>query len=260
MAFDETFPRKGQWVAMHRHLTVASMATAQAELECVSDIALQEWPAEFERLTRLQYLQFWCSEFLLSLDLAVLRYIPHVNLSVGGMASLNLTNGTWQSLKVHGGHGLCITLGDADAFVRGTGQFLFDSSGDVEISQPMCASIREACSRQSKSCYQCKYNQQYASVLEHPYSVRLSNCKDMMQLKPLSYDEELQAKWAAFMGSPLNDGYAGGSEDTPLWERLPHKLVSQEDFWPAWEPHKWLFGKHATRERRCHGHGFFMPH
>ena len=61
----------------------------------------------------------------------------------------------------------------------------------------------------------------------------------MMGLTPLSYVEELQAKWAPLMGSPLDDGYASSSQDMlyyPLWERVPHKLVSQEDFWPAWDP------------------------
>ena len=162
----------------------------------------------------------------------MLRAIPHVDLSVHGMAFLDLTIGTWQSLKVHCRRGLCITFSDANAFVRGTGQFLFDSSGDAEISQPMCASIREACSRQSKSCYQCRYDQQYASVLKHPYTVRLSNCEAMMRVK------EWQAAWAWVMGYPRDDGYASSPEDHPLWERLPHKLVSQEEFWPAWEPHK----------------------
>ena len=250
VAFDDTFPQREQWEAMQRHLTIASLATATAELEYMADIWLREWPVGFERLTRLQFLRFQCSESL-EQDLAVLKAIPHVDLTVDGMASLNLTSGTWQSLKVHGRHGLCITFSDADAFVRGTGQFLFDSSGNREISQPMCASIGEACSRQSKSYYLCEANQQYASVLDHPYTVRVSNCKDMMRSRPLLPHEELQAVWATFMGTPLDDGHASSSDSTTLWESLPHKLVSQEDFWPAWEPHKWCFGKHATRDRRC---------
>ena len=77
-----------------------------------------------------------CSESL-EQDLAMLKAIPHVDLTVGGMASLTLTSGTWQSLKVHGRQGLCITSSDANAFW----QFLFDSSCNREISQPARANV-----------------------------------------------------------------------------------------------------------------------
>ena len=41
----------------------------------------------------------------------------------------------------------------------------------------------------------------------------------------------------------LHDGYAGTPEDSPLWEHLRYALVEEEEFWPEWEPHKWVFGK-----------------
>ena len=87
VAFDEMFSLKEQWGAMQRHLTMASLATAQADLQYFDDMALQEWPVEFEHLMGLQYPRFQCHESLESLDLALLRAIPHVDLSVGGMAA-----------------------------------------------------------------------------------------------------------------------------------------------------------------------------
>ena len=212
-----------QWKIMQKHLTVLSL----------SDMGLQEWPAGVERLSRLQYFSLQCMDFL-EQDLAVLKAIPHVRLHPYGMASLTLTDGSWQSLKVHGSNGLCITFTDVDAFVRGTERFLFVSTGDVGISQPMCASIRQACSRQFKGFFQCRYRYNYP---DYPHTVRLSNSEDMMRLEP-SYSGR------TVPSGGLHDGYAGTPADSPLWERLTVKhLVNQEDFWPKWDPHKWVFGE-----------------
>ena len=42
----------------------------------------------------------------------------------------------------------------------------------------------------------------------------------------------------------LHDGYAGTPESSTIWEQLYYKsLVSKEQFWPTWEPHKWVFGE-----------------
>ncbi len=42
----------------------------------------------------------------------------------------------------------------------------------------------------------------------------------------------------------LHDGYAGTPENSPLWEQLSRKhLMSGEQIWPTWEPHKWVFGR-----------------
>ena len=36
-------------------------------------------------------------------------------------------------------------------------------------------------------------------------------------------------------------GYAGTHEDSPLWVGIRYKdLVSEEQFWPAWDPCKWV--------------------
>ena len=214
------------WVAMQSHLTVLWLAD-------MSNSVRQRWLEGFERLSRLQYLHF---ETLgsLALDLATLKAIPHVDVYIWGTANLTLTEGAWQSLKVHGIQGLCIEFSDVDAFVRRTERFLLMSSGLVEVSQPLCTSIREACSRQGKSCYQCGYIWQFAA---RPYTVRLSNCEEVMRLESL-HDGKLTPSGG------VHDGYAGTPEDSPLWECLYYKsLVSLEEFWPDWEPHKWVFGQ-----------------
>ena len=215
-------PWDEHWRAMQRTLTVLNLW----------DIGLKEWPAGVERLSQLQYLQLLYDCEILEQDLAVLSAIPHVNLLIGGMASFTLTGGAWQSLQVHGGGNLRITFTDANAFVRGTERFLFCSTGPVEMSQPMCASIREACSRQLKSCYQCTFKEPHYGR----QVVRLSNCADAMRLEPSSDGN-------AVPSGGLHDGYAGTPEDSPLWEGLSAKsLVTQDDVWPKWEPHKWVFG------------------
>lgn len=215
-------PWEEQSEIMQRHLTVLWL----------DDLGLQEWPAGLEHLSRLQFLSLRCKGFL-EQDLAVLKAIPLFDLYFDGMASLTLTDGIWRSLEVHGRRGLCIAFTDADAFVRGTERFLFVSTGDVEISQPMCASIRGACSRQSKGCYQCRYRYKYQ---ERPHVVRLSNSEEMMRLEP-SGDGKI------IPSGGLHDGNAGTPEDSPLWEHLPYAFVKEEGFWPKWEPHKWVFGK-----------------
>ena len=210
------------WTAMQRNLTVLSLW----------ELGLEKWPAGVQHLSRLQSLRMQYLD-ILEQDLAVLGAIPHVDLYIAGIASLTVTAGSWQSLQVHGKDGLCITFTNANAFVRGTERFLFSSTGPVEIPQPMCAAIREACSRQSKPCYQCRFK-------DPPYGkrqvVRLSNCADAMRLEPSSDGKIVPS------GGLLN-GYTGTPEDSPLWERLDHKpLVPQDDVWPKWEPQKWVFG------------------
>lgn len=200
------------WRAMQGHLTVLTLG----------DLGLQEWPAGLEQVSRLQYFRLECENFL-GQDLAVLKAIPHVSLFIDGTAGLVLTDGAWQSLEVYSTGSLTIDFANADAFVRGTERFLF--SANMQMSQALCALIRGACSRQSKSCYQSMGR----SI------VRLSNCEDVMRLEP-SRD-----------GTPsggLHDGYAGTPENSRLWEQLSSKhLVSEEQYWPTWEPHKWVFGE-----------------
>ena len=223
----KTLFEEEDWEAMQGHLTVLS-------LSYIGHQSLQAWPEGFERLSRLQYFMFECRRSL-NLDLAELKAIPHVDLYIGGRASLTLTDGAWQSLEVHGRRGLCINFADVDAFVRGTRRFsLTSSGGDILFSQPMCSSVREACSRQSKSCYQCGFVSEFRW---RPYTVRVSNCKKMMQLEP-SWDGELAPSGG------LHDGYAGTHEDSPLWrDLLVRFLACKEHFWPSWAPHAWVFGK-----------------
>ena len=215
-----------QWVAMQKHLTVLTLAD-------IFYLGPESWLVGFERLSRLQYFSFESAGPLV-LDLAELKSIPHVKVHINGRAILTLSDGTWETLHVCGRRGLCISLTDADAFVRGTERFLFVSLGSAAISQPMCASIREACSRQVKSCYQCGYMGRFE---KDPYTVRLSNCEEMMRLEPSYYGSITPS-------GGLHDGYAGTPEDSPLWRCLSDKrLVSQEQFWPKWEPHEWVFGR-----------------
>ena len=219
-------PWAEQWEAMQRHLTVLCLVE-------MSNSVPQRWLEGFERLSRLQYLHF---EYLgsLAMDLATLTAIPHVELHIYGTASLTLAEGAWQSLMVHSTEGLHIHFSDANAFVRCTKRFLLLSSDEVEISQPMFTFIREACSRQVKSCYQCSY---IGQVGRRSHKVRLSNCEEVMRLDPL-HDGRITPSGG------LHDGYAGTPEDSPLWDCLNRKsLVSLEDFWPTWEPHKWVFGQ-----------------
>ena len=209
-----------QWKAMQKQLTVLSLGVT----------SLQEWPTGLNRFTRLQYFRLQCTAFQQQ-DLAVLKAIPNVRLWIWGMASLTLTDGAWENLEVHGEHGLCITFLNAGAFVRGTDRFLFSSKGNVDIFQPLWASIREACSRQLKPCYQCKFRDKYGEQV-----VRLSNCEDAMCLEPLSDGETVPS-------GGLHDGYAGTPEDSALWESLKCKhIVSSADVWPMFNPHEWLFG------------------
>lgn len=98
----------------------------------------------------------------------------------------------------------------------------------------MCSSIREACSRQFKSSYQCGYVWHNG---ECPYTVRLSNCEDMMRLET-SWDGKITPS------GELQDGYAGIPVDSPLWKLLHLKyLVSKEQFWSRWAPDEWAFGQ-----------------
>lgn len=113
-----------RWDAVQEHLTVLS-------LSYVAVRNLQTWRDGFDRLSRLQCFIFECAGSL-TLDLAELKAIPHVELYVGGTARLSLTDGAWQNLEVNGRHGLRITFTDADAFVRGTQRFLL-LSGDVDF-------------------------------------------------------------------------------------------------------------------------------
>ncbi len=212
-----------QWEAMQKHLKVLIVIDE-------GDPGLQTWQDGFDVLSHLQYFNFQAVGSLV-LDLADLKAILHVDLYVAGTASLSLSDGAWQSLQVLCRRGLCIDFTDAEAFVRGTERFLFISLGNRATSQPMCASIREACSRQVKSCYQSGY------IGQSLYTVRLSNCEEVMRLEP-SYDGKITPSGG------LHDGDAGTPEDSPLWERLGDKsLVSPEAFWPNWEPHRWVFGQ-----------------
>ena len=209
-----------QWKAMQSNLTVLSLG----------DMGPQEWPAWLERFTRLQYFRLNCTDFQ-GQDLAILKAIPHVRLYIEGTASLTLTEGAWQNLEVQGESGLCITFRDPDAFVRGTDRLLFVSKGDVEFSQPMCASLQAACSRQSTVCYHCSFRTRYTS-----HVVRLSNCEDAMRLEPSDDGKTVPS-------GGLHDGYVGTPEDSPLWKRLNSKyVVSSQDVWPVWNPHKWVLG------------------
>ncbi len=220
---NQDYPWEEVWRGMQGHLTVLSLI----------DLWLSRWPKGLEQLSRLQYLRMECRPFL-GQDLAVLKAIPHVNLEIDGMAELSLTDGTWQSLEVHGMGGLRLDLGDADAFVRGTERFLFILSGRLELSQPLFTSIKAACSRQFKSCYQSKHGYPQNDTA---HTVRLSNCEDVMRLEPSS-----NGKLTPSGG--VRDGYAGTPETSPIWHQLGYKsLVSKEQFWPTWEPHKWVFGQ-----------------
>ena len=222
------FAIEKQWDDMQRHLRVLALAD-------IGFSGPQGWLVGFERLSRLQFFSFKGASSVL-LDLAELKAIPHVEVHIDGDANLTLSDGTWQTLQVCGKDGLCINFTDAEAFVRGTQRFLFVSLGDAATSQPMCASIREACSRQAKSCYQCGYMGQWE---EDPYTVRLSNCEEMMRLQPLHGGRMTPS-------GGLHDGYAGTPEDSPLWHWNclgDRRLVRQEQFWPKWEPHQWVFGR-----------------
>ena len=212
-----------QWRAMQRHLEVLSLYESD----------LQGWPAGLERLSQLVYLEMQCTEFWEG-DLAVLKAVPHVDLFFYGMASLTLTSGAWQSLEVHSNGGMCIDITDADAFVRGTERFLFMSGGNTDMLQPTCATIRAACNRQLKACYQCNFGHGHG---DQPHTIRLSNCEDSMRLEP-SKDGKI------IPSGGVHDGYAGTPEDSPLWQRIRCKrLVRKEQFWPVWDPRKWVLGK-----------------
>ena len=212
-----------QWEAMQSHLTVLSLG----------DMSPQQWPEGIEDFPPLQYFRLNCTGFQPGQDLAVLKAIPHVRLYIEDMASLTLTDGAWQNLEVHGGRGLCISFSNADAFVRDTDRFLFVSRGNVELSQPMRASIKAACRRQSKACYECRFKMRYK---DPPQVVRLSNCEDAMRLEPSDDGKTVPS-------GGLHDGYAGTPEDSLLWRRLDSKsIVSSQDMWPVWNPHKWVLG------------------
>ena len=116
-----SLPWKEQWRAMQGYLTMLLL----------DESGLKGWPAGLERLSQLMYLELRCTGFRGD-DLAVLKAIPHVDLFLDGVASLILSNGTWQSLKVESSHALCVTFADADAFVRGTERFLFASTGNTK--------------------------------------------------------------------------------------------------------------------------------
>ena len=223
----QTCPWDEHWQLMQRHLTVFVLYYNR-------DMVPLEWPRGLQCLSRLQYFRCECDGSLEE-DLAVLKAIPHVRLSFTGMASFILTAGNWESLEVHGEDGLCITFIDAAAFVRGTKRFLFVSTGNPEVSHPMFASIREACSRRFEQCYQCKFKQYWDK--KQPYIVRQSNCEEVMRLEP-SRDGKLVPSGG------LCDGYAGTPEDSPLWQFLPnYHIVTEYDFWPEWEPYEWVLGK-----------------
>ena len=159
-----------QWQAMQSYLTVLTLY----------EYKLQRWPAGLERLSQLMYLELQCTGFP-GQDLAVLKAIPHVDLFLDGTASLFLSSGAWRSLQVHSNCGLCINFTDADAFVRGTERFLFISRGNAGTLLPTCATIKAACSRQLKACYQCDFG---ARCKDQPRTLRLSNCEDSMRLEP----------------------------------------------------------------------------
>ena len=223
LMYNKEYPWEDIWTGMQGHLTVLSL----------SYVGVPRWPAGVELLSRLEYFRMECGSFL-GQDLAVLKAIPHVYLEIGNMAEFSLTDGAWQSLEVHGMNGLRLDIKDADAFVRGTKRFLFISSGNLELSQPLFTSVRAACSRQLKSCYQCKHSYPWN---DKAHSIRLSNCEEVMRLEPSS-DGKLTPSGG------LCNGYAGTPETSTLWERLFRKsLVSKEQFWPTWEPHKWVFGE-----------------
>ena len=217
------------WEAMQRHLKVLTLAD-------MGEPNTQSWLGGFGCLSQLQYLQFE-SGVPTTFDLAALKAVPHVELYLDDTASLTLTDGAWQSIEVHGRSGLSIAFTDADAFVRGTQRFLFLDSGEMRFLQPMCTTmcttIREACSRQFISCYECKFVWQ----TWHRHAIRLSNCEEVMRLEP-SHDGMLRPSGG------LHDGYAGTPEDSPLWNCIGNKtLASKEEFWPEWNPHKWVFGE-----------------
>ncbi len=223
----ELFEVKEQWKAMQRHLKVLTLVD-------MGDLDLS-WQDGFERLLQLQYFKFKSGEPL-TLDLAELKAVPHVELYLDSQSNLTLTGGAWQSLVVEGRNGLSIAFTDVDAFVRDTQRFLFVDLGDPAALQPTCATIKEACSRQSKPCYQSRYVW-HSRRPRHRYAIRLSSCEEMMRLEPSS-----DGKLAPSGG--LHDGYAGTPEDSPLWECLSHRrFTCKEDFWPNWEPHKWVFGQ-----------------
>ena len=207
-------PWKEEWRAMQRHLTVLVL----------NDLGVQEWPAGLEQLSRLQYLRLKCST-LLGQDIAVLKAIPHVAVFIEGFADLTLSDGAWQSHEVHGTRTLRIKFSDVDAFVRGTEHFLFVSDG--QICQSMCAVIRAACSRQSKSCYQTRCRA----------TIRLSNWEVVICSKHSVLGQITPS-------GGLHDVSAGTPETSAPWEcARNNSLVSEGQFWPTWNPHKWVFGK-----------------
>ena len=191
------------------------------------------WPAGLELLSRLQYLQYKCDGSM-DQDLALLKAIPHVDLRIGGTASLSLTDGVWQSLNVHA-KDLRIAFTDVDAFVRGTEKSIFHSTGAVHISQPICEAVRGSCSRQLKACYQCTYRRRSRGVPD----IRLCNCEDVMRMEPLRL---LPSHAHLTPSSGPRDGYASTPKDSPLWDTLPSgKFGGYKEFWPAWEPFQWVF-------------------
>ena len=221
---DRERPWEQQWRLMQRHLTMLYLEEAGGDPR---GLAQDEWPRGLESLTRLQYFG-WRVEKVFMQDLAGLKGIPNVNLTFTRMAYLTMTGGTWQSLEILGEDGLCIRCrgAAADAFVRGTTRFLFVSTGDTKISGATCAKFREASRLQSKDCFQSRYKKS----TEVPYTVRLSNCEEMMRLQPSSDGEMVPA-------GGLCDGYAGTPEDSPLWGQLTCKsLVSWENMIPVCEP------------------------
>ncbi len=118
---------------------------------CLKCMRLQAWPVGIQEPSDLQFLSLHCKR-MTDQDLAGLRHIPHVCLTFKKYSILLLTEGSWQSLEIHGEAGFSIEFSDAEEFVKGTERFLFNSTS--QEAGAMYGDLREACMWQGVACHE----------------------------------------------------------------------------------------------------------
>ena len=114
------------------------------------------------------------------------------------------------------------------------------STGNAEVSRPMCASLEEACRSQSKRCFQRRYMKAASGGRPYTCTTRLSNCEEMMCSQPAN--SEYVRKM--FPTTGLCNGYGSLHGAWPSCPGIARKrLVKKEHLWPKWEPYRWVFDK-----------------
>ena len=202
-----------------------------ATVMCLNIIALHAWPAALGSSgLQLLVLEFIANNMMNIplLDLAVLRYIPHVRLYSRSFLDLSLTEGSWQSLDIHSDQGLYVEFLDMDAFVTSTKLFSF-CYGYMDAhdwkKRRMCATmvdnIHATCGKHEVECYKTSHSFSSFGMLK-----RVTKISNKKLKPPFDTQEALQAR------------------KPTIWQlKEVNTLAPYEDFWPQ-DPCKSLSGTH----------------